>query len=277
MKLKRLKSIPEIQILYSRLKGDFEKEILTAALRNYCSIGNPIRFNNFAFVARELFTKITNRLAPINDVKLACWYVIPEGDYEVTRRQQLKYCTQGYFSDNTVPDDIEEDTKEVTKEYLKLYQKLNKYTHISENSKGANPKEAFIFLKDLVASFTSILDTIDDIKYHIEQSIEESVYDIVLDSLIFESHDALIELSSQTVVDLVNVEGCSIDKVEPNHIIYHGNGEAECSLNYGSKNDSCVVPHDVPFTFKLTAPIDNVTDIRFYERGIYLNNSSFYE
>ncbi len=74
MKLKRLKTIPEVVMLNSRLEAGFEREVLTAALRNYCIMGNPIRFNNFAFVIRELFTRVTNRLAPVEDVKLACWY-----------------------------------------------------------------------------------------------------------------------------------------------------------------------------------------------------------
>lgn len=277
MKLKRLKTFSEVVMLNSRLESGFEQKVLDAALRNYCSMGNPIRFNNFAFVIRELLTRVTDRLAPVDDVKLASWHEPASELREVNRRQQLKYCTQSYFPDATVPEWITEETKEVTKEYLALYQKLNKYTHINEHAMGANPKEALAFLKDLLSSFTSILDTIYDIKEHVTEAIEEEVHDIVFEKLVFESHEALIELSSQTVVDIVNVDSYRIEQVKPAEVIFIGYGDVECTLNYGSKHDPFSMNQSVPFTFKVVAPIDEVTKLDFYEQGMYLDNSSFYE
>ncbi|MCZ0761685.1 hypothetical protein [Vibrio diabolicus] len=277
MKLKRLKTIPEVVMLNSRLEAGFEREVLITALRNYCIMGNPIRFNNFAFVIRELFTRVTNRLAPVEDVKLACWYERLPGIYEVNRKQQVKYCIQGYFADETLPDWIKEDAKEVRKEYLSLYQKLNKYTHINEQAMGKDPREAFVFLKDLLSSFTSILDTIHEIKTHVLEAVEEEVHDIVFNTLMFESHEALIELSSQTVVDVVSVESYSIDRIEPSLVIFKGYGDVECTLNYGSKRDPFSTGHSVPFTFKLCSPVNDVTKIEFYEQGMDLDNSAFYE
>ncbi|WP_417533834.1 hypothetical protein [Marinobacterium stanieri] len=277
MKLKRLKTLPEVVRLYSRLDPVFEQEVFTAALRNYCNMGNSIRFNNFAFVIRELLTRVTNRLAPVDDVKLACWYERLSENREVNRKQQLKYCTQGYFSDATVPDWVKEETKEVTEEYLDLYQKLNKYTHINEKAMGANPKEAFVFLKGLLSSFTSIMDKIHEIKDHVTEAVEEEVHDIVFNTLAFDSHEALIEISAQTVVDFVTIESYSIDVVEPNQVIFKGFGYVECTLNYGSRRDSFSTDYTVPFTFKIFAPVDDVKKVDFYEQGMYLDNSSFYE
>ncbi|WP_063649670.1 hypothetical protein, partial [Aliivibrio fischeri] len=277
MKLKRLKTIPEVENLSARLDGDFEQQVFISALRNYCSMGNPIRFNNFAFVIRELLSRVTDRLAPVESVKLACWHERASEQREVNRRQQLKFCTQSYFPDDLVPDWVKEEIKEVTKDYLDLYQKLNKYTHINEQALGKNPKEAFAFLKDLLSSFTSILDAIHDIKSHIIDEVEQEVHDIVFDKLVFESHEALIEISSHTVVDAINVESYSIESVEPDEVIFLGYGYVDCTLNYGPKSDPFSTGQSVPFTFKVSAPISDITKLDFYEQGMYLDNSSFYE
>ncbi|MGZ8165398.1 MAG: pPIWI-associating nuclease domain-containing protein [Methylobacter sp.] len=140
MKLHELKSITEVAQLNAHLEGEFEKCIYTAALRNFCDMENPIRFNNFAFVIRELLTQVVDRLAPDRDVKLAKWYVKESDKYEVTRKQMLKFCAQGYFVNSTLPDGAQENINEFIKEYSNLYQKLNQYTHISEKYKGLDHK-----------------------------------------------------------------------------------------------------------------------------------------
>ncbi|GGF54065.1 hypothetical protein [Alteromonas lipolytica] len=277
MKLKKLRLIPEVAQLYSHLESDFEKEIYTAALRNYCSMGNPIRFNNFAFVMRELLTKVVDRLAPTEDVKRAKWYSKESEDYEVTRKQQLKFCAQGYFVDSVLPDWVEKEVDEFIKEYLKLYRKLNQFTHISEKYKGLSPKKAFSFLKDLVITFSAILSTLSDVKSDITKEIESEIHDIVFNKLMFESHEALIELSSQTIVEGINIEGYWLSRVEPDCIIFEGEGYVECELNYGSKHDGVSMSHDVPFSFSLISNIEKVAELNFYEQGMYLDNSIFYE
>ncbi len=277
MKLKKLRLIPEVAQLYSYLENDFEKEIYTAALRNYCSMGNPIRFNNFSFIIRELLTKVVDRLAPTEDVKKARWYSKENEDYEVTRKQQLKFCAQGYFIDSVLPEWIEEEVDEFIKAYVKLYRKLNQYTHISEKYKGLSPQKSFSFLKDLVVTFSSILSTLSDIKSHITEEIESEVHDIVFGKLMFESHEALIELSGQTIVEVINIERYWLSRVEPDCIIFEGEGYVECELNYGPKHDDVSMNYDVPFSFYLVSSIEKLTDLDFYEQGIYLDTSSFYE
>ena len=277
MKLKKLRLIPEVAQLYSYLENDFEKEIYTAALRNYCSMGNPIRFNNFSFIIRELLTKVVDRLAPTEDVKKARWYSKENEDYEVTRKQQLKFCAQGYFIDSVLPEWIEEEVDEFIKAYVKLYRKLNQYTHISEKYKGLSPQKSFSFLKDLVVTFSSILSTLSDIKSHIIEEIESEVHHIVFGKLMFESHEALIELSGQTIVEVINIERYWLSRVEPDCIIFEGEGYVECELNYGPKHDDVSMNRDVPFSFYLVSSIEKLTDLDFYEQGIYLDTSSFYE
>ncbi|MFK7160759.1 hypothetical protein V6U78_06880 [Marinospirillum sp. MEB164] len=134
-----------------------------------------------------------------------------------------------------------------------------------------------MFLKGLLSSFTGILDSIHEIKTHVTEAVEEEVHDIVFNTLAFDSHEALIEISSQTVVDFVAIEGYNIEVIEPNQVIFNGFGYVECTLNYGSKSDSFSTDYTVPFTFKAFAPVDDVRKVDFYEQGMYLDNSAFYE
>lgn len=277
MKLKKLISIPEISQLYSYLDNDFECEIYTAALRNYCSMGNPIRFNNFAFVVRELITKMINRLAPIELVKQSIWYTKESDEYEVTRKQQLQFCAQGYFPDSILPLTAKTSIETFIKDFTKLYRKLNQFTHISEKYKGLSPHDSFTFLKNLVMNFTSILEQLDEIKAEITQSVEDSVNNTITDKLLFESHEALIELSSETIVNYICIEEYQLKEVLPKLIIFKGEGYVDCELNYGSRNDSASFHHDVSIYFTVAAQIDDLSTLFFHEKGLELDNSSFFE
>jgi len=55
--LEKLSQYDFVRELSSHLVGAFEAKLLTAALTNFCEYRNPIRFNNLAFVLRELITK----------------------------------------------------------------------------------------------------------------------------------------------------------------------------------------------------------------------------
>jgi len=278
MKLKRIKKIPEIEKLYTFLGNSFEREMLTLALRNYCSMGNPIRFNNFAYVMRELLTVALNRLAPKENVIDAQWYERESDDFEVTRRQQLKFCAQGYFIDSLVPDYVEKEKSKLLGDFAKLYRKLNQYTHINEKYIKLSPQTSFAFLKDLISIFSSILEFSSLINEHIVQSVEESVRGIIFNHLFFESHEALIELSGQTIVEGVYIEDYSLFDITEDMLIFDGNGYVECELNYGSGNDGVSMGHSVPFLFSVESMMNDHKKLELCEEGgMILDNSGFYE
>jgi len=95
MKLKHLLQYDFIKAFEKLLVTDFERKLFVASLRNYCTHGNSLRFHNFAFSMRELVLQVIARKAPNNDVMKASWYERESEKFEVTRRQQLKYCAQG--------------------------------------------------------------------------------------------------------------------------------------------------------------------------------------
>ncbi|MCV5663812.1 hypothetical protein OFN50_32825, partial [Escherichia coli] len=73
MKLKKMLEMDFIKEFQEHLETDFEHELLHASLRNYCSHGNPLRFNNFAFAIRELINHVLKRLAPNDRVMASPW------------------------------------------------------------------------------------------------------------------------------------------------------------------------------------------------------------
>ncbi|MGG4692747.1 hypothetical protein ACLPD9_11895, partial [Proteus mirabilis] len=109
MKLRKLLEYDFIIDFQKVLATEFEKELFIASLRNYCSHGNPLRFHNFAFSMRELVLSIIERKAPNDKVKTTNWYEVESDKFEVTRRQKLKFCAQGYLSDDFFNEEVLEE------------------------------------------------------------------------------------------------------------------------------------------------------------------------
>jgi len=73
------------------LETDFEKKLFEATINNLLDIHNPLRYNNFSYVMRELLDHILKRLAPDECVKKYIWYTPPASEREVVRSQRIKY------------------------------------------------------------------------------------------------------------------------------------------------------------------------------------------
>nr|WHH17838.1 hypothetical protein QDX28_20875 [Escherichia coli] len=99
MKLKKMLEMDFIKEFQEHLETDFEHELLHASLRNYCSHGNPLRFNNFAFAIRELINHVLKRLAPNDRVMASPWFTKNKNNATVTRKQQAKYIAQKHIPD----------------------------------------------------------------------------------------------------------------------------------------------------------------------------------
>lgn len=78
-------------LISSRLNEPFEKKLLDAAFYNLKDSGNPIHFNNFAYVFRQLFYDILDRIAPSKKVIKAKWFkpMKTKEPHTATREQQI--------------------------------------------------------------------------------------------------------------------------------------------------------------------------------------------
>lgn len=282
MKLKKLLQYDFVIELSGHLGSKFEQKLLKAALRNFCEYGNPIRFNNLAFALRELILIVIDRLAPIKNVKNASWYEIESEEREVTRRQQLRFCAQEYVADEYLTEMLLEEIDELISEFNSGFRLLNKYTHIKEKSFGMNPPTAFKSMKEMIISVNEILGSIDKVHQDVQLKVSEVVYDALFAKLVTEVHSELDELSTHTLIEGVMIENHEISHINEDGVHIVGEGYVECSLQYGSsgdlsRGDGAEIKDSFPLSFTMKTSLHNPGDVEFFNEGLTIDNSSWYE
>ena len=98
------------------LSDPFDIKVLEAAFRNLDDTTNPIRFNNFAYVLRELVNRVIDRLAPNKEVIESKWWK-PSPDDKIAnkanRRQQIRYALLDGNPEDFVIQKLEIDVDEI--------------------------------------------------------------------------------------------------------------------------------------------------------------------
>jgi len=277
MKLKKLQSLDFIQEFSELLETPFENELLKASLRNYSAHGNPIRFHNFAFTMRELVLHIFERKAPKKAVKASCWYVRESDRFEVTRRQQIKFCAQKGIADEYLEDYILEELNERISDYLKEFNFFNKYTHITEKHFNACPKKFFNDAKYIVQRSHESLTELDDLEELIRQSLYDRVHDHVIETAINSEPDDLSIIAGNSIVDYTDVENVTITKFDSEKVYIEVTGNVYVTQEYGGKHDYCSIDCDYPYTLEMAAKISNPDDIEVLSNELNVDISSWYE
>ncbi|MGX9522277.1 pPIWI-associating nuclease domain-containing protein [Vibrio mediterranei] len=282
MKLRKLKEHSFIRAFTVHLETEFEKRLFESALRNYCSMGNPIRFNNFAFAMRELLKHVLARKAPEEKVKQCVWFKpdVNNNGYP-TRRQQLKYCMQAGLQDNLLSDDIKDDINELINQYNEHISELNGYTHISDNTYGEDPRESYKKLKSVVSTFNEAMEIIEQGKSEVLEYIPERLGDFVEQEITSEIPEALDELSSHTFVEEVQLDGFEIDSIDHEFVYITGSSTAYVTLNYGSnsdrkRGDGHSMNEDFPVSFKCKAKVNNPKRAFVIRDSISVSNASWF-
>lgn len=277
MKLKKLLTLDFIQDFQELLSTDFEHKLLVASLRNYASHGNPLRFHNFSFSMRELVLHIINRRAPIKVVKQAVWYKKESETYEVTRRQQLKYCAQGNLSDDYLGEYILEELNEGVSGFLKEFRFFNKYTHITEKHFETCPKQFFEDAKCIVEIAKDSISQIQDIEQLVVEVLEEKIHDSVVSTAVQAIPDSLSLLANHVFIDYTEVEGIEVDKIGIEYIHVIASGIVYVEQEYGPKNDLCVINQSYPFSLGMKAHVSNPNDFIIESEELSIDTSSWYE
>ena len=235
MKLKKLLTHSFIIEFEKLLETDFERELFLCSLRNYCSHGNPLRFHNFAFSMRELVLHIINRRAPDKDVERACWYEKESDRFNVTRRQKLKFCAQGFLSDDYLDEDTIEDLNQSIQDYLKEFNFFNKYTHITVKHFKACPQKFYTDMKFIVQRSQEVIEEIDSLEYMVTQSLTEGIQDKVFDEVINSCPDELSILAHRVIVEQASPEKMEIEYLEENGITIGVEGTIYITQEYGKR------------------------------------------
>jgi len=277
MKLKKLLSHSFIVEFEELLKTDFEHELFLCSLRNYCSHGNPLRFHNFAFSMRELVLQIIDRRAPDKSVERACWYKKESDRFNVTRRQKLKFCAQGFLSDNYLNEGTIEDLNQSIKDYLKEFNFFNKYTHITKKHLKACPKKFYADMKFIIQRSQEVIEEIDSLENIVMDSLEDGIQDGVFDAVINSCPDELMILAHRVIVEQVSPEKMEIEYLEENGITIGVEGTIYITQEYGKGDDFCEISNDFPFNISVDACVENPENISVNPNDLEVDTTSWYE
>lgn len=276
MKLKHLLQYDYIKDFEKLLVTDFERDLFVASLRNYCSHGNPLRFHNFAFSMRELVLHIIDRKAPDSVVKRASWYEKESEIFDVTRRQKLKYCAQGYLADSYLNKFILEELNQSINGYLKEFKFFNKYTHIAEKYFKACPKKFYADMKYIIQRSREVIDEIDSMENLVVNSIQDTLQDHIFDYIINNFPSELDILASNVIVDSVSPEELEVTYLEDSGITVAVSGTVYVSQEYGKGEDFIALSKNYPFSVSVALSVDDPTDISVDESDFDIDTSSWF-
>lgn len=277
MKLKKLLTHPFIQEFEKILSTDFERELFLCSLRNYCSHGNPLRFHNFAFSMRELVLQVIDKRAPDKNIEKACWYQKESEHFKVTRRQKLKFCAQGFLSDDYLDKITIEDLNQSIKDYLKEFNFFNKYTHITQKHLKACPKKFYADMKFIIQRSQEVIEEISTLESLVMGSLESGIQDRVFEAVIDSSPHELTILAHRVIVEKVFPENMWIEYLEENGITIGVEGTIYITQEYGKGDDFCEISSNFPFKISADACVKNPDKITVDPNAIEVDTSSWYE
>ncbi len=276
MKLKKMMEMDFIRDFCTHLETSFEHQLFEASLRNYCSHGNPLRFNNFAFAMRELVTNILNRKAPEQDVISAPWYIQESPDRKVTRKQQLKYCAQKHIPDISISDETLAKINEKTKKYNKEYSTFNKYTHITEKYFNNESKAVFDEVKKLIELTSKAYDIFDDLEnvmsIEVLESINAEIHEVTRDNI----PNEVDILSSSTLVDDSEVTDIRLITMTKEFIYFLIEGTIYITRQYGKGEDFYASDDHYPFWFAVSVSTQDFNSVKPLNVIVMVDTSEWY-
>lgn len=276
MKLKKMMEMDFIRDFRTHLETPFEHRLFEASLRNYCSHGNPLRFNNFAFAMRELVTNILNRKAPEMDVVSAPWYTQVSPERKVTRKQQLKYCAQKHIPDNVISDKTLDKIKEKTKKYNQEYMTFNKYTHITEKYFNNESKAVFNEVKQLIELTSKAYDIFDELENvmseEVLESIDAEIREITSDNI----PDEVDILSSCTHVNNSETTGIRLITMTNEFLYFLIEGTIYITRQYGKGEEFYASGDHYPFWFAVSVSAQDFSSVKPLNVNVMVDTSAWY-
>ncbi|MBW3513260.1 hypothetical protein KO537_00765 [Shewanella sp. NKUCC01_JLK] len=277
MKLKKLLEHDFIQEFQSVLVTEFEKELFRASLRNYCSHGNPLRFHNFAFAMRELVLHVIDRRAPNDKVVKASWYEVESEKFEVTRRQKLKFCAQGYLADAYLDVYDLEEVNDSIKEFLKKFNFFNKYTHITEKHFRPCPNKFYADMKYITQLSQEVIEEMALLENYVVNRVEGYIQDEIFDKVVNNFPDELSILASNVIIEETHPEKLEIVAIGEYKVVINVLGTVYVSQEYGKGEDFVAMSNNYPFTVTLDVSVSDPSDIGLDAEDIKVDTSSWFE
>jgi hypothetical protein len=267
--------------ILKHLASDFERELFNGAMTSLGDVGNPLRFNNFAYATRELVRHILHRLAPDASVVQCSWYKNEMTDKEgVTRRQRVYYTVQGGLSDHYVEKELELDVEDLHQTLKSAIDSLNKYTHVEPSSIALIDAEVTTKVDCALAAVAALFDEIEHCRKALTDALVGHLDRAVVDEALSETIQAIDELSPHHFIEEVYTDEVSVLSIDHEQIYFVAVGTIACELQWGSNSDArngdaLIIPQTFPFRCELQSPVDEPSQIAAVEESFGVDNSSW--
>ena len=269
------------------LSDPFDVKILEAAFRNLDDTSNPIRFNNFAYVLRELVNRVIDRLAPNKEVIAAKWWK-PSLDDKIAnkanKRQQIRYALLDGNPEDFVIHKLTIDVDEIADYVYECIGRLNKYTHISAAYFGCPDKEIPYKVSEACSTITNILGTINQCREKISDGIIDLIDDELVESMYLNTYNELDILSTHSSIEEYYIDDYKISRISEDVISCVTTGNIHARLQYGSdgdqrRGDGLLTSMDFPFTSEFTCRLcqKGIVDYEIVQASISIDTDSFYK
>lgn len=267
------------------LSNSFEIMILEAAFRNLTDTSNPIRFNNFAYVLRELVNKVLDRLAPNKKVIKAKWWDCPPGckiPNKANKKQQIRYALLDGNPDDFVIHKLGIDVDEIAEYVNRSIDRLNKYTHISSKYFGCPENELSSEISEACSTITNILGTIEKCRERIVEGIMGLIDKELVESLYLDTCDELDILSTHSSIEDFLIFDYKISPIKEDMLSCITSGNVLARLQYGSdgdqrRGDGMVSSIELPFVAEFTCRLceNGIIDYEVVESSISIDTEPF--
>jgi len=265
-----------------RLPSEFESDLFQAALGNLDEVSNPLRFNNFAYSMRELVRHVLSRLAPDAAVLRCDWYREETGRANgISRRQRVYFAVQGGLSDKYVRDELGLDIARIHRKLRDSVDNLSKHTHIEEGTFSIEPERVDELVDETLSSVVGLLDTIDECRKLMRESLWEHIDTSVIDSGLMNTILSIDELATHHWIEEIYTSDIEIADIGVDFVQIVAEGTVSCTLQWGShsdlrKGDGATLPQSFPFRCKLQSPVDDPSNVLVDPEAFGADTSSWW-
>ena len=281
----KAKTLALYEALCERLPDSFTKDVLSGSLRVLNDDGNPIRGNLFALGVREMVGYLLRAAAPDESIRACAWFPLDERTRgkvskpdQVTRRDRMVYITQGGISDAMLQE-LKLQPDEMHVALMSTLDDLNKFTHVQPRTMLGSAAETDTLVDGVLETLSDFLDSIEEFRNEVSRAVLDAVNLETLGAFLFETHDALDELSTHTQVDDVQVDKLDVVGIDAQAVTLMGSGTVYVVLQYGSgsdkrRGDDASMNDDYPFTMKVRVSTQSLKGIRVLD--LKVDNTSFF-
>lgn len=271
----------DVEKIAASLAPGFESDLFRAALRNLDDLENPLRFNNFAYAARELVDQTLERLAPAPNVKGCPWYTQETNlNGGVSRRQRAWYAIQGGLIDEYLAESLDLDTRSIHSSLAATLRELNKHTHVGPETFDRPAADVSHLVDQTLAAIAGLLITIEDCRNRVHGRLASSIDTAAVEEVLRETVMAIDEIAPHHSIQNVSVGLTKLLGIDEEYVHFEATGSISCILQWGSnsdvrRGDGLELPQSFPFSCELRSAVAEPDEIETVEDSLRVDTGNW--